>query len=447
MSLALVPSVDELKAKYVGRSINDLPPPSAIIDVAKVEQNAKLMLDAVHELGFSFRAHVKTHKTRELARYQVGLASKDVRLVVSTVAEAEFMLPVLLEYKKQGAKVNLLYGIPAGPSAVDRLAAVGRQLGKDGFTFMIDHVAQFAVLKRFKELAGYPAYAFLKCDAGQHRAGLAPGANEMIDLVDKVAALEDEGQVKLLGFYTHNSNSYSGSSPDEAMAYLQQEIDACREATKNLDKQRTSLLVISVGASPTALSIQNILPSSASSSTSAKALKEALQLTTSNFELEIHAGVYPLFDMQQVAAQSRSFTTDPHDAIAVTVLAEVCSLYPNRLEEPEALISAGCLAMAREPCKDYPGHGVLSRWNMPADYDISKDGRIIVKRISQEHGIIGYEQASGVSQLPVEYGQKVRIWPNHACITLAMFDFYFVVDSASDQPATVVDVFASCRGW
>jgi D-serine ammonia-lyase len=442
-----VDTIDQLRDQYLNSNISSLPPPCLILDIAKIAHNSELMLSAVRAHGFSFRAHVKTHKTRELLRYQVGHGSKDVRIVVSTVAEAEYMLPTLLDYKQVGAKVDLLYGIPPGPSAVDRLAKVGEQLGEGGFVFMIDHPAQFPVLRRFREKAGWAAGAFLKTDAGQHRAGLAPAAKEMADLVRQVGELEQEGVVSLMGFYTHNSNSYGANSPDEAMAYLQQEVDACREATKNLSQDRASPLVISVGASPTALSIQNILPGDSASSTSAKSLQEALQLTKSNFELEIHAGVYPIFDMQQVSAQSRAFETDPHNAIGVTVLAEVCSLYPNRMKQPEALISAGCLALAREPCKDYPGQGVISPWRMPETYQISKDKRLIVLRISQEHGIVGFENTSTEEQLPLEYGQKIRIWPNHACITMAMFEVYFVVDSKSDTPDKIVDIWASCRGW
>jgi D-serine ammonia-lyase len=447
MSLTATTAMDQLKTQYLNSDISSLPPPCLILDIGKIAHNSQLMLSAVRAHGLSFRAHVKTHKTRELLRYQVGHESKDVRIIVSTVAEAEYMLPTLLEYKQVGAEVSLLYGIPPGLSAVDRLAKVGKQLGEGCFVFMIDHPAQFAVLKAFYEKVGWGAGAFLKTDAGQHRAGLAPAAKEMADLVRQVCQLEQEGLVRLMGFYTHNSNSYGGNSPDEAMKYLQQEVDACMEATKNLNRSRTSPLVISVGASPTALSIQNISPRESAGSSSGKSLQEALQLTKSNFELEIHAGVYPIFDMQQVSAQSRTFETDPHDAIGVTVLAEVCSLYPNRLKQPEALISAGCLALAREPCKDYPGQGVISPWRMPESYQISKDKRLIVLRISQEHGIVGFENTSTSEELPLEYGQKVRIWPNHACITMAMFEVYFMIDSRSDNPDKIIDIWASCRGW
>lgn len=74
------------------------------------------MLAAVSALSVSFRAHVKTHKTSQLTRLQVGESSKDVRLIVSTVIEAEQLQPLLHDHILAGAKVNVLYGVPLGPS-------------------------------------------------------------------------------------------------------------------------------------------------------------------------------------------------------------------------------------------------------------------------------------------------------------------------------------------
>jgi len=434
---------------YIGRSIDDLPAPVVIIDVAKVKENCQAMLNAVTELGVSFRAHVKTHKTSEISRLQVGEDCKDVRLIVSTVIEAENVVPLLLEYQRSGAKVNLLYGVPLGPSHVERLARVASELGPGSVAVMIDHPDQLSVLHKFRASADFPASVFIKTDSGYHRAGLGPQSPEMVELVRQVSAFQEKGDLHLLGFYSHNSLSYGGSSPDDAMAMLKVEIDVCREAAQHLTPRPRSPLIVSVGASPTALSLQNILPSAPSSTASAMALQDTLELAKSNLELEVHAGVYPLFDMQQVAAASRHFTTDPHDSIAVTVLTEVCSLYPRRTDIPEALISAGTLALAREPCKDYPGWGVITPWNMPRDYTISRSTRMIVSRISQEHGVIVREDKEHARDkgLPVVYGQKVRIWPNHACITLAMFGWYFVVDSSTSKPDTVVDVWLRWRGW
>ncbi|EXJ95499.1 hypothetical protein A1O1_00621 [Capronia coronata CBS 617.96] len=445
-----LPSKDALLEAYQNRSLHEVPVPAAVIDVGKVKANCQAMLDAVEELGVSFRAHVKTHKTSELTRLQVGAECKDVRLVVSTVIEAEQLIPLLLEYQRQGARINVLYGVPLGPSHVPRLATVARQLGAGSVTVMVDHPGQLQSVKKLGEQAGFPASVFIKTDSGPHRAGLHPTSIEMMDLVREVSRGEEQGILHLVGFYTHNSLSYGASAPDDAMDWLKVEIDSCRQASEHSKQDRKNALVVSVGASPSALSLQNIVSSNSrsSSSSSAIALKETLQLTKSNLELEVHAGVYPIFDIQQVAASSRHLTSDPHDTIAASVLTEVCSLYPNRTEQPEALVSAGLLALAREPCKDYAGYGVVSPWNMRKDYTISNQERIIVARISQEHGILAFEgQHPEMTQLPLEYGQKLRIWPNHACITLAMFGWYLVVDSTSGSPDNIVDVWVRWRGW
>ncbi|EXJ61395.1 uncharacterized protein A1O5_11710 [Cladophialophora psammophila CBS 110553] len=450
MSIAAFPLSprEALLQAYQGRSLHDVPVPAAVIDVAKVKTNCGSMLNAVKELEVSFRAHVKTHKTTEITKLQVGEDCKDVRLIVSTIIEAEQLIPLLLEYKKRSAKINILYGVPLGPSHVDRLARIGRQLGEGSITVMIDHPEQLKCLSSFKEKAGFPALVFIKTDSGYHRAGLSPDSKDMLDLVHEVSASEQQGHLWLLGFYSHNSLSYGGSSPDDAMDMLKVEIDVCRQASQHFKRDNQKPLLVSVGASPTALSLQNILPSAPSSTSSANALKDTLELTKSNLELEIHAGVYPIFDIQQVATSSRSFTSDPHDTIAVSVLAEVCSLYPSRTKQPEGLISAGALALAREPCKDYPGWGVVSPWNMPEDYRATKKDRIIVSRISQEHGILAFEDNNVENrELPLQYGQKLRIWPNHACITLAMFSWYFIIDTDTDNPNNIIDVWVRWRGW
>lgn len=444
-----LPSRDALTKLYVGQSLSDVGIPAAILDVAKIKKNCTLMLNAVKDLEVSFRAHVKTHKTTEVTRLQVGEDSKDVRLIVSTLSELDHLLPLLQEYQQKQSKINVLFSLPIGLAHVDRLVEVAKQLGAGTITMMVDNPEQLASLQKFKKATGFPASVFIKTDVGYHRAGLLPESSKMIELVKVMSAAEENGDIEITGFYSHNSGSYGGNSPDDAMNNLKHEIEVCSKASQHMKATRSSRLVVSVGASPTALAIQNILPSGPSSTSSAKALQDILQLAQSNFELEIHAGVYPIFDLQQVAAQSRDFKDDdPHNAIAASVLTEVCSLYPDRTENPEALISAGCLALAREPCKDYRGWGVVSPWGMPASYNVSKKDRVIVGRASQEHGILVYETQEGnTNALPVKYGQKLRIWPNHACITLAMFDYYLVVDSSTSDPDKIVDVWVSCRGW
>ena len=124
----------------------------------------------------------------------------------------------------------------------------------------------------------------------------------------------------------------------------------------------------------------------------------------------------------------------------------MASLYPGR-EKPEALLAAGSLALGREPCKSYPGWGKVTPWNTTEATTGNGSGWML-GRISQEHGILTKDEDSK-SQAELHVGQKVRIWPNHACIAGAGYGWYLIVDSSlpEDQHETVVDVWIRCRGW
>lgn len=454
-----LPSPEALKSEYVGQSLHQVPLPSAVFDISKLRRNCQLMLDAVHELGVDFRAHVKTHKTTELTRLQVGADSKDVRLICSTVAELEHLQTLVKEFQQHGASVDVLYGVPPGVSHVPRLARFLQSNGEGTLTLMIDNPDQLSVVSEIYTAIKMPVGVFLKTDSGYHRAGLAPTSANMRSLVDATLALEAQAHLNLLGFYSHNSNSYGGNSPLEAMENLRIEIEACTEAAltntpPSYISSRSRPLQISCGASPTALSLQNLLPSSQDTSTTVSAdnLRASLaKAASSNVRFEIHAGVYPVLDMQQISASARpptivagSKSTHPEDSIAFSILSEVTSTYPDRTEHPEALINAGCIAFAREPCKSYRGHGVVTPWNMPTGYDAyDLKTRVIVDRVSQEHGLLQWEDRRKKEALPLVYGQRLRIWPNHACITGSQYGWYVIVDGSD----TVVDVWVRWRGW
>ena len=448
-----VPSLYPLAAKdgldsFVGLSLDhpSIPTPAAIIDLGTARENCAAMLSAVSSLSVSFRAHVKTHKTSQLARLQVGEFSKDVRFIVSTIIEAEQLLPLLHSFKAAGAKVNVLYGVPLGPSSVLRLADVAKVLGENSVTVMIDHVDQLPALKHFKDIAGFTARVFVKVDAGTHRAGIGPSSTQMTGLIHEILVMEGTGDLTFNGYYSHAGHSYGGNSPDDAMSMLKLEIDVCKAAASHAPAHAFigKRVVFSVGTSPTALSIQN-LQSGKASSNAAKSLQEAMDLDQASFELELHAGVYPLLDLQQVATRARYSDGDPHRTIALTILAEVCSLYPER-ERPEALIAAGTVALGREPCKDYDGWGVVTPQSMENGED-SGDNRLIVSRLSQEHGILAFENSDQHRNIRLKVGQKIRIWPNHACITSSGFGWYLVVDSESENPDEIKDVWPRWRGW
>ena len=148
---------------------------------------------------------------------------------------------------------------------------------------------------------------------------------------------------------------------------------------------------------------------------------------------ELRAGVYMAGDLFQVALGSLAL-----DQVAVTVLATVISHDP-RLNK--VIVDAGALALSKDrstaagPGPDM-GYGlVLDVLGRPIASDLTIVG------VHQEHGMI----RSG-SQLPFEklpIGSKIRIVPNHVCMTAAMYGNYLVVDGTD----AVVDVWERTNGW
>ena len=121
----------------------------------------------------------------------------------------------------------------------------------------------------------------------------------MASLLDEILSMEGAGDLTFNGYYSHAGHSYDGNSPDDAMSMLKLEINVCKAAASHAPAHafKEKSVVFSVGTSPTALSVQN-LQSGKVSSNAARSLQEAMQLDQASFELELHAGVYPLLDMQ-----------------------------------------------------------------------------------------------------------------------------------------------------
>ena len=416
---------------------------------------------------------ISAGKTIEVTRMQIGDSAKNVNIIVSTVAEAEYVMPYLRDCQKQGKTVNILYGIPLPPSQAQRLGRIGSELGPGSISVLIDNSDQLSILPAFQEVAGFSAHIFIKIDAGYGRAGLDPNSETLKALLEVVLPItEAEGFGHLSGFYSHAGHSYGVASGDEAMEHLSGEIENLVIAASLADKllgrshkhnERTARYVLSVGATPSATSIQHLVHANRSLPaawvTESDRLRKWIVHAQDFCQLEIHAGVYPFLDNQQLATQASpsSSTTTMATArhsisfpdIALTILAEVASLYMHR-NPPEALVAAGSLALGREPCKSYSGWGVVSDWSVSTamttkscTVPTTRSGWE-VGRVSQEHGIL-HRVSDDAPDLQV--GSKVRVWPNHACVAGASFDFYVVVDSDSPRPNQIVDVWTRCRGW
>ncbi|KAF3764341.1 hypothetical protein M406DRAFT_71110 [Cryphonectria parasitica EP155] len=463
-----------LKERLVGKTLHDVPTPSIVLDLAKLEVNCQQMMDAAEKNGIGWRAHIKTHKVGEDP-------NSPANIIVSTILEAEKITPLLQEFQSKGRKVNVLYSFPIYPSIMSRLATISTTLGPDTVSLMLDHPDQVALLGPLTSQAGgNKPQIFLKIDVESRRAGVVRGSPTYHALLRAVLDAEQAGHCSLHGLYAHAGQSYYTRADWHALAYLSVEFGTLRDVAADVRALSPGhALVLSVGATPTATALQHPDIETTTAAAVASTAKDptaqhVASLSTllqqlkgedgegAGLTLEVHAGVYPTLDLQQLATHARDNTLLSSSSIGVSVLAEVASLYAGRGEggTGEALINAGSLALGREPCKEdgaghYSGWGLVMPWGdaalagldpAPAAFP-AVHGGWQVGRISQEHGMLVWK-GEKEAEVPLRFGQRVRVWPNHSCIAGAGYDHYLVVDSRrAGKEDEVVDVWERWNGW
>lgn len=287
---------------------------------------------------------------------------------------------------------------------------------------------------------------------GTRRAGVELSSEMLRSLLRGIQAaeLKTKGKVFLKGFYCHAGHSYGVSGTNEALGLLRAEVATGTRAVGfavaefGLSGESQREWIVSVGATPTAM----VTVAVSANPRDVGDLVDGFNYLIGdlNCKIELHAGVYTMLDLQQL---STHVIPSPRELgvadIAISILAEVVSIYPGRGEDgrDEALVSVGTVGLGREPGKDWAGWGAVSNWGLapePGAGAASESGWI-VGRISQEHGILTEKEKGAGEKL--EVGRKLRIWPQHACIAGSGHGWYFVVDGDD----FVRDVWVKWRGW
>jgi D-serine deaminase-like pyridoxal phosphate-dependent protein len=367
-------------------NLADLPTPCLVLDRTVLRRNIARMADVVARHGVALRPHMKTAKSIDVAR--LALQGQRGGITVSTLAEAEY-------FAAHGI-ADILYAVGITPQKLDQVA----KLNAAGAKVMVitddpDTAAAIAAHPM-------PPRALIEIDTGESRGGVTPDEDDLLRIATALGP-------RLAGVMTHAGHSYSGRSIGDMVRIAEAERAGVVRAAERLRDAGHAAPVVSMGSSPTALHA------------------ETLAGVT-----EIRAGVYMFGDLFQAEIGTHGVPD-----IAVTVLTSVIGRRPGRL-----LVDAGGLALSKDRSTEAAPHDygyglVLNLAGQPLD---GPPGDTIVRRAYQEHGVI--ERDAGAPE-NLHIGEKLRIAPNHTCMTAAAHDRYYVIDGGD----AVVATWPRVNGW
>ncbi|NNK99737.1 MAG: DSD1 family PLP-dependent enzyme, partial [Xanthomonadales bacterium] len=327
----------------------------------------------------------------------MGLKGQFGGITVSTLKEAEY-------YFSHGIS-DIVYAVGIAPVKLDRVAGLIKKGAN--LTLLLDSKDQAGFVAKKGREYGLTIPALIELDCDGHRSGLSAGDPLLLDIGQY---LQREEGVALAGVLTHAGESYQCKTTREIEAIAETERSVAVGCAERLRRHGLPCPIVSVGSTPTAMFASDLTGVT-----------------------EVRAGVFMFHDLVMAGLN----VCDISD-IAISVLTSVIG---HQKHKDWVITDAGWMALSRDrgtasQAVDQ-GSGVVCSLAGEPLHDM------IISDTNQEHGIASSRSAAGLPWENFALGGLLRILPNHACATAAMFDRYYLVDGGEE----VIDAWPRVNGW
>jgi D-serine deaminase-like pyridoxal phosphate-dependent protein len=386
-------------ARHTGPArLADLPTPSLVLDRLRLLRNIARMNARARDLGVQLRPHMKTAKSARVAEL---IHAGPGPITVSTLAEAA--------YFSDHGFTDMVYAVGIVPTKLAAVAALQKRGAE--LTIITDNIPVARAIGEQARVLKAKFRVLIELDVGEGRAGIDPGGPELLEIA---RTLSTPG-VTLAGVLTHAGHSYACDSISDIELVAEDEREGAVRAATRLRAAGFEAPVVSIGSTPTALFARHL-----------------------DGVTEIRPGNFVFFDLYQSSLGSCA-----ESDIAISILATVIG---HHRRSNHLLIDAGGLALSKDvganTRRPGTGYGAICSFNGTGPIN-----GLGVLAAHQEHGIVAHSGGlDAIEPLPFDrfpIGSRLRVLPNHACTTAAMYDKYYVTDGGDE----IIDIWDRINGW
>lgn len=337
----------------------ELSTPFVRIDLDRMENNIRLMIERLKKVGITHRPHIKAHKSIAIAKKQIELGASGI--TTAKLSEAEVMV--------DGGIEDILIAFPIlGEEKLLRLEKLARRAN---IKATIDSRAIAEGISRVGERLGRRIDVLIELDGGIHRCGVQPGEQTL-----KFAkSIEDLDGINVIGLMTYMGQIQAEKTKEGMKSIAKSEVEMFKSTQRLLNANGFNITVLSGGSS------------------AASVFEDQLAGIT-----ESRAGNYIFSDMNAVHL---GISTEKDIAL------KVCSTVVSTPLPGYATIDAGSKTLTSDASRSGSGYGRISGM---ADVEIVK--------LSEEHGFIRFDPAN----YNLKVGDVVEIMPNHCCVVPNLCD-------------------------
>jgi D-serine deaminase-like pyridoxal phosphate-dependent protein len=358
-------------------SLETVVTPALVVDGPTLVENVARMAARAEAAGVELWPHVKTHKSKAIARLQREHGAAG--LTAATLHEAGC-------FAEGGFDRLLIAYPPVGDWRLNALLELAREIE---VRVVLDALPTAALLEDACRRAGVTVSYLWEIDCGVGRCGTPPGP-ATADLV--ATATQRFSHIAFEGLMTFGGHAYLAADAAGITRAADDEKDALAVTRATLESQGIEVRTRSAGTTPT-----------------------SHELTDPGPITEIRPGNYVFYDATQV-----TLGVAEEKQCALSVLATVVA----RPEPDRLILDCGSKALAAER---------LSPRSQTYGFVIDHP-ELAVERLYEEHAVV-----SSTEPTDIALGSRLRVVPNHSCATTNLHNRMLVLEDGEICDAWAVD--------